>query len=298
MDKYLIINADDCGMCRAANLAVFDLFQNGCLTSSTIMPPCGWAKEAVMFSNAHPEFAFGIHLTTTSEWGNYRWMPISRVPNNSLRDKEGYMHDDSDIFEENADIDEVEAEIRAQVEHMLNLGMKPSHLDNHMGSLYGIETGRFELLNLVIDICGEYKLPFRFPGKFTDAQFSNQMLGINVPKETIVGLFDNFSKYATDRGVAILDYLMPGDWNGPQNDSYDAFKEYIYELYKTFEPGVTETYIHPSQECEELKGTSGSWRHRVWEYQLFMDPQTKQHIEACGIKLINYRDLQKIRFGN
>lgn len=47
-----------------------------------------------------------------------------------------------------------------------------------MGSLYGIETGRFELLQLVLSIAGEYGLPFRFPGTFTDAQMSNTMLDI------------------------------------------------------------------------------------------------------------------------
>ena len=48
MDKYLIINADDFGMCHSANVAVSDLFTNGgCITSATIMAPCAWAKEAV-----------------------------------------------------------------------------------------------------------------------------------------------------------------------------------------------------------------------------------------------------------
>ena len=45
MDKYLIINADDFGMCRAANLAVMDLLKSGSITSSTIMAPCPWAYE-------------------------------------------------------------------------------------------------------------------------------------------------------------------------------------------------------------------------------------------------------------
>lgn len=47
MDKYLIINADDFGMCRAANLAVMDLLKSGSITSSTIMLPArGHMKHA------------------------------------------------------------------------------------------------------------------------------------------------------------------------------------------------------------------------------------------------------------
>jgi len=91
------------------------------------------------------------------------------------------------------------------------------------------------------------------------------------------------------------DYLIPGDWNGPQKDSFENYREYIYELYRTFEPGVTETYIHPAMECDELKAIFGRWQQRVWEYRLFSDPKTKQHIESLGIRLINYRDLKRMR---
>ena len=295
MDKYLIINADDFGMCRAGNLAVFDLLKSGGITSSTIMAPCGWAPEACKFAKENPQFAIGVHLTLTSEWSNYRWAPVSASNTDSLRDEDGYMFKESDEVEKNVDIDEVETEIRAQIERLKKLGLNPSHLDNHMGSLYGIETGRFELLNLVLDIAGEYGLPFRFPGTFTDDQLSNTMLDIKIDKNVIMGIFDKITAYAKSRGVITPDYLIPGEWTGPQKDSYDNYREYIYELYKTFPEGVTETYIHPALECDELKGTSSVWERRVWEYKLFSDPKTKQHIESCGIKLINYRDLAEMR---
>ena len=295
MDKYLIINADDFGMCRAGNLAVFDLLKSGGITSSTIMAPCGWAPEACKFAKENPQFAIGVHLTLTSEWSNYRWAPVSALNTESLRDEDGYMFKESDEVEKNVDIDEVEAEIRAQIERLKKLGLTPSHLDNHMGSLYGIETGRFELLNLVLDIAGEYGLPFRFPGTFTDDQLNNTMLDIKIDKNIIMGLFEKITAYAKSRGVITPDYLIPGEWTGPQKDSYENYREYIYELYKTFPEGVTETYIHPALECDELKGTSSVWERRVWEYKLFSDPKTKQHIESCGIKLINYRDLAEMR---
>ena len=295
MDKYLIINADDFGMCRAGNLAVFDLLKSGGITSSTIMAPCGWAPEACKFAKENPQFAIGVHLTLTSEWSNYRWAPVSASNTDSLRDEDGYMFKESDEVEKNVDIDEVETEIRAQIERLKKLGLNPSHLDNHMGSLYGIETGRFELLNLVLDIAGEYGLPFRFPGTFTDDQLNNTMLDIKIDKNVIMGIFDKITAYAKSRGVITPDYLIPGEWTGPQKDSYDNYREYIYELYKTFPEGVTETYIHPALECDELKGTSSVWERRVWEYKLFSDPKTKQHIESCGIKLINYRDLAEMR---
>ena len=294
MDKYLIINADDFGMCHSANQAVMDLFKSGGITSATIMAPCAWAGEAVNFAKANPEYAVGVHLTTTSEWGHYRWMPVSGIKG-SLVDSEGFMHHESDEFEKAADIEEVQKEIVAQVEFLKNLGLEPSHLDNHMGSLYGIETGRVELAKLAIETAASYGLPFRFPMTFTDAQFENDMLGIHVDKEMVQQFIGGFSQLGKALGVAMPDYLLPGDWAGPQRESYENYREYIYELYRTFEPGVTETYIHPAYISDELKSITGTWERRNWEYKLFSDPKTKQHIDSLGIKLINYRDLAQMR---
>ena len=298
MDRYLIINADDFGMCRGANLAVMELLKNpqSALTSSTIMTPCAWAPEACRFAAENPQLAIGVHLTLTSEWGNYRWAPVNTKNTDSLRDEEGFMWHESDQVEEHVDIDEVEGEIRAQIDRAKRLGLvNPSHLDNHMGSLYGIETGRFELLQLTLSLAGEYGLPFRMPGNVTEEMLGNSMLDINVDKSVIDMVFGKIVEFAKANKVAIPDYLIPNEWSGPQKDSYENFKEYLYNLYANIPDGVTETYLHPSIETDDLKGTTGAWERRVWEYKIMSDPQTKQHIEAHGIKLINYRDLAEIR---
>ena len=295
MDKYVIINADDFGMCHSANLAVFDLFQKGAITSATIMTPCSWAKEAGKWAAAHPEYAIGVHLTFTCEWQNYRWSPIAHSNTDSLRDSEDFMHHGSRDFEEKSKIDEIETEIRAQIERFRSFGPEPSHIDNHMGSLYGVQTGRFELLNLVFDIAAQYGLPFRFPGTYVPEMFENNTLDVNVDPNLIAKVFGQILEYAEQKKIAMPDYLIPGEWNGPQDDSYENYKEYIYELYRSFPEGVTETYIHPALESDELKSITGCWHRRVWEHKLFSDPQTLQHIKACGIKLINYRDLAKMK---
>ena len=206
------------------------------------------------------------------------------------------MWHESDQVEQNVDIDEVEGEIRAQIERCKKLGLvTPSHLDNHMGSLYGIETGRFELLQKTLEIAGEYGLPFRLPGHITDEMMGNSMLEINVDKSMIEMVFGKIVEFANAMGVAIPDYLIPNEWGGPQDESYENFREYLYNLYASFPEGVTETYLHPSLETDDLKGTSGCWERRVWEYKVMKDPATKQHLEAHGIKLINYRDLAAMK---
>ncbi len=296
MDKYLIINADDFGMCHSQNLAIMELLGKGCITSSTIMAPCAWAFEAARFAAENPQHAIGVHWTLTSEWGTYRWAPLTKGAA-SLCDEEGFMWHESDQVENEADGDEIEAEIRAQIEKLKLLGLNPSHVDNHMGSIYGIETGRLELLNIAIDVAGDYGFPFRFPAKIVASQADNDMLDIKIDKELLVSMAAKFAAYADSKGVAMPDYLIPNDWNGPQKDSYESFREYVYELYRSFPEGVTETYMHPALESDELKAITGNWQRRVWEYNLLKDPATEQHLKACGIKLINYRDLKEMRFG-
>lgn len=298
MSRYLIINADDFGMCHSANLAVMDLFAKGGITSSTIMAPCPWAKEAAVFAAKNPQYSVGLHLTTTSEWGDYRWAPVSRGNVSSLIDEEGFMWHESDQFEEHADLAETAAEINAQYDKLAAFGFRPDHFDNHMGSLYGVATGRFELLELTIKACAEHGgMPFRFPTKFTDEQFSNKTLDIQVPKDQVLGLLGQVKAGADAAGVAVLDYLMPGDWDGPQSQSYENYREYIFEKYRAFPEGIIETYIHPCLITEESKAICGSWEKRNWEYRLFSDPKTLEFIKSIGIELISYRDLKKMRFG-
>ncbi|MBR4941809.1 MAG: polysaccharide deacetylase family protein [Clostridia bacterium] len=284
MEKYLIINCDDFGMCHAANVAVFDLLEHGGVTSATVMAPCGWAPEAFKYAAAHPEFAIGLHLTFTSEWNKYKWRPVSNGNTASLRDDSGFMHFHCDTFELKADEAEVEAEIRAQLALARFYGHEPSHMDNHMGSLYGIETGR-SFLPIVFKVCAENNLPYRMMRE--------------VPKDYEISqeFVDQAVAVADKLEVPILDHLWEHSWSGPQSDSYENFRDYIFTRFENCPDGIVETYIHPSAECDELKNTSSVWFRRVWEYRLFSDPATRKHIEANGIKLINYRDLAAMRRG-
>lgn len=297
MEKYLIINADDFGMCRAANLATFDLFKYGGISCATIMAPCSWAPEAVQFARDNPQYCVGVHLTFTSEWSKYRWSPVAASNTETLRDKDGYMHKSCKAFEKSAHLEQVRAEIIAQIERLKSLGLSPSHLDNHMGSLYGMETGRVEVLKLTLDIAAEYKLPYRFPIKISEKQIETNELGFNEDTniEAIQKEFAKIAEYAKGKGVPLVDYLFQNSFPKNQVESYENYRDYMYERLKSYPNGISEIYIHPSLESDELKGTSSVWHRRVWEHRLFSDPATKQYLRDCKIKLINYRDLAEMR---
>lgn len=287
--RYLIINADDFGMCKAANDAVFELFEGGYLKSATVMMPCPAAADAVQFSIDHPEYAIGIHTTLTSEWKKYRWKPLT--DGKSLLDEEGFMWHESDMVEKHTKYSEVEAEVRAQIDKAHEMGMKPSHIDNHMGSLYGHYTGRLSFLKMALRICADYGYAYRI---FHDVAPIVTPAGVPYPVyKALSGLARHWiRKYK----VITPDYLLFPDWGVPHmRDSYETYRSMILDIWTKIPRGITETFVHPSVESDELKGITNSWQCRVWEYELLKDPVVHQTLKENNIELISYRDLILMR---
>ena len=299
MDRFLMINADDFGSFQCSNAAIMQLLKNpdSALTSATVMAPCAWAAQACRFAKENPNLSIGVHLTFTSEWNSIRWAPVLNGDTSSLRDEEGYMWHTSEQVEKHADISEVQNEIHAQIARCRALGMtNPSHIDNHMGSLYGIATGRWEMIKTTIAAISEYALPFRLPASFAEISFDNTMLGISTGAEETRSAVKQIVEACKANRIALPDHLIPNEWGGPQENSYEDFREYLYDLYANIPSGVTETYLHPALESDEIKNATSVWYRRVWEHRVMADAKTKQHIKAHGIKLISYRDLQKMRY--
>ncbi|MBQ7687667.1 MAG: polysaccharide deacetylase family protein [Clostridia bacterium] len=285
MAKYLIVNADDFGMCKAANDAVIALFKAGRLYSSTIMFPCPACAEAARFAADNPQYAVGVHFTLTSEWKTYRWAPLTDGA--SLRDPAGFMWPRAADVEKHAKHKEIEAEIEAQYEKALSFGMTPSHVDNHMGSLYGNKTGRLDLLPLVLRWAGKHGLSYRLYTKAAKTM---------VPRGTPWPLY-KLSSFVTALlakryRVTLPDYLLFPDWTDElENGGYENYRKEILRQWTNIPDGVTETFLHPALETQELKEITPNWFQRVWEYNLMNDPETHAYLAANGVQMISYREL-------
>src|SRR2546426_6127685 len=135
--KLLILHADDLGAAHSVDAASFDAFDKGVISSASIMVPTPWIAEVAAYARAHPNADLGLHLTITSEWETYRWGSVeSKDKVASLLDSSGTFPSEVQPVTKNAKVVEVERELRAQVERALALGIRPTHLDSHMGALF------------------------------------------------------------------------------------------------------------------------------------------------------------------
>ncbi len=164
----LVVRADDIGSCHTANLACIQCFQEGIARSVEVMVPCPWFNEAAKMLRENPGFDVGVHLTLTSEWENYKWGPVTQAP--SLVDEQGHFFPmtsqrpdfppNTGFLEAKWKIDEVEKELRAQIELAKKMIPQVSHLSSHMNT----PTATPQLNALVQKLAKEYKLPIETPG--------------------------------------------------------------------------------------------------------------------------------------
>jgi predicted glycoside hydrolase/deacetylase ChbG (UPF0249 family) len=133
---YLIIRSDDAGMSHSVNMGLERLIATGLPVSVSVMFPTPWYQETVAILKRNPEVSVGIHLTLNSEWNNYRWGPVlGRTAVPSLVDADGFFFQSSEELHRNhPDLQEVEKELRAQIQRALGSGLKIDYVDYHMGT--------------------------------------------------------------------------------------------------------------------------------------------------------------------
>jgi len=125
----LIINADDIGSSLDVNNAAVDLMSKGLVTSASLIPNAPYAEEACALAARFPGCSFGVHLNVT------HYSPLS-----DPEGVEGLLSSDK-VFDgkrirrisiDSRLADGIFNEFCAQIEKLVSLGVKVSHIDSHM----------------------------------------------------------------------------------------------------------------------------------------------------------------------
>lgn len=267
--KLLILHGDDVGVAHSVNVASMQGLDRGAINSASIMMPTPWVTEIAAYARSHPDADLGLHLTLTSEWDVYRWGGVAsrdQVP--SLYAADGTFPNAVAPVAANAKIDEVERELRAQVEYAMKLGIRPTHLDSHMGALFSTPA----LAAVYVKVAHAYKLPF-----------------LAVKGETL-GL-PNVALAPND--IVLNDVIVAG----PQVPR-DKWKQFYLDAIANLKPGVSEIIVHLGHDDAELQAVTvnqepygSAWRQQ--DVNVMSSPEIKQALKEHGVVLVTWRELGK-----
>ena len=293
--KVLILHVDDVGMSYDSNKGAEDALDKGIATSASVMMPCPWVPAFVHYLKQHPKTDAGLHLTLTSEWNDYRWPPLSGKPTvPGLVDSEGALWPEVEDVIKHGSADEVETEIRAQVERAINMGFQPTHLDSHMGTLFASPA----FMDRYIKVGISYKIPVMFPGGHnTSIIQQNKLVAASVESIRQIG------KQIWNAGLPVLDDLHSVDYGTPlpkgvaptaANRAKYKVAQYKSEL-KELKPGLTMIIMHCTYPTEVFEYISGSGPGRKADLDAMLSPDLKAFIQKEGIILTTWRELKERR---
>ena len=276
-DRVVIVHADDVGMCHASTALLDGLFATGVVTSASVMMPCAWAAPAAAWCAAHPRADVGVHFTLTSEWATYRWRTLTDSQHNGLADATGFMPRSSAEVFDHAQREAVAAEIDAQYALALAWGMQPSHCDSHMGTMFG--TGIFESY---MALGQRYQVPVFVPRQ-SDADLARRGFDAETRATQLATL-----QHIEASGMPFFDQMC---WLelGDASAGLAATKQLFHELPS----GLTYFIHHPSLDTPELRGIAPDWQARVRDHAVMTDPELRTFVEAAGIHLIGWREIQQ-----
>jgi len=312
--KVLILHVDDAGMSHDSNDGVEQATGQGVATSTSVMMPCPWVPEMVAYIKDHPNLDAGLHLTLTSEWQNYRWGPLagkSNVP--GLVDKQGCFYPAVVAVYFSAKPDEVDKEIRAQLDRALAMGFKPTHLDSHMGTLFSKPAFLEKYLQLGI----EKQIPVMFPGgddlfyraeakAATMVQLKQQgkyVEGMNIPEPAELTKAKDIGTMLWQNGLPVLDDLHNSsyDWQMPDIDhKTDAeiqkwYTDHYIESIGRLSPGLTMVIMHCTNPSSTFKYICNESQKRKGDMMAMLDPRLKAFLTKNGYILTTWREVMERR---
>jgi hypothetical protein len=257
--KLLILHADDLGVSHSVDAASLDALDKGAISSASIMMPTPWITEVAAYAMAHPNADLGLHLTITAEWETYRWGSVASkdaVP--SLHDADGTFPREVKTVVANAKQAEVERELRAQVDRAIAVGIRPTHLDSHMGALFA----RADLMATYVKVAQDYQLPFLAPPGGSGVQLNT----IIIANESVAPA--NWLKFYVDA----VSNLKPG------------LSEIIVHL------GNDDSELQAVMVGHDAYGSA--WRQR--DRDVVHSAAFKKALKDNNVTLVAWRDIQKL----
>ena len=286
--KQLIFNADDFGMTNGVNAGIIRGHREGVLTSATLMANGLAFDDAVANAIANPKLGVGCHLVLV---GGKSVSPPAQIP--SLADPQGNLPDSLTMFAARVTAgrikaEDIERELRAQIQKIRASGIVPTHLDTHKHThahprvmeVVGKVAQEFEITKIRRPI---ENLRDSWQSTREDAQGYSKQIAAAGAVRVVASRFQSIAeKYRLTCPDHFLGLAMTGQL-GPTA---------LCRMTESVEEGSSEIMLHPGI-CDEDLAASGSrlQQQRETELQGLLDAGVREAISKRGIHLISFREL-------
>jgi predicted glycoside hydrolase/deacetylase ChbG (UPF0249 family) len=256
----LIVRGDDMGMTQGSLVAFERALNEGVLTCASIVVPGPWFEGAAELARKNPGWCTGIHLCLVGEWRGFRWRPVlpwDKV--RSLVDVDGFLYSSPDaLFEHKPSLEEIDGELRAQVDLAKRKGINVQYVDTHYAEL-----DSYPGFDAVIrKIAKDYDVPI------------SSTLG-----EKTIEVYATPLEQKKKAALQMLDQLGPGLW--------------LWVCHIGIDSPEQRALIHTKPADIFLDGGAGV--HRAEELQVLTSLDVRSAILKKGIVLTSYRELRRQR---
>ncbi len=228
--KKLIINADDYGACDAVNAAVEELALAGLLGGVSVLANGQRCDSALAFLRQHPGVNAGIHFNLIEGLpiADSTQIQILLGPDGSLLERGSLLR--RWALQPKAMARAVEIEWRAQIELLLNTGLKLTHADSHQ-HLHALPPA----FRIAVKLCQEYQIPaLRLPAE------RNQVAARTLTARVLQANLAIAQRLTAPSSLRHNDHFL-----GFKRAGGYGIKQLLTDL-PLLQNGVTELALHPS----------------------------------------------------
>ena len=189
---------------------------------------------------------------------------------------DGGMWRTTDETVEHASAEEVERELRAQIEKALAAGIDVTHVDGHMGTVFNPK-----FVHVYLALAREFRLPMFLP------RVSREVLertGMPPSLESYVELIED----AERDGFPIFDQFCADSLEFPPGTGSAHNQQRVNNLGT----GLSYLITHCARGGPELESITHDWRQRDEEHRIYSDGTMSAFFAAQGIKTIGMRPLR------
>ena len=272
----LLINADDLGYTVAINRTIVDLYRQGLLSSCSLLVNMPASQDALTGLRAYPDLGVGVHLNLTK--GN-PLLPADQVP---TLVKAGAFWPTKLLFAKAftrlIKLQEVEAELRTQIEWVLARDLQPTHLDTHS------HWHLFPDLRELVDRLGkEYQIPGMRQA---------------IPRRTLlpsrlwlkVGVQASFTQIKHP----VPDYLLSlHQWMRSDEQPIDLFFSSQLRNLIACSETIIELVVHPGRiDDPDFPPDTLLTHQRQWEFDFLRSKRFQDWLKWMEARIVNYQALQ------